>query len=65
VVCLRGENDRTDKGVQAARAGAVGMMLANNIESGNDVLADPHVLPASHLGYDDGSIIFSYINNTK
>lgn len=65
VVCLRGDNDRTDKGVQAARAGAVGMILANNIESGNDVLSDPHVLPASHLGYDDGSYIFSYLNNTK
>lgn len=51
--------------MQAARAGAVGMILANNIESGNDVLADPHVLPAAHFGYDDGSYIFSYINNTK
>ena len=30
VGCLRGENGRIDKGWQAARAGAVGMILCND-----------------------------------
>ncbi|XP_047951590.1 subtilisin-like protease SBT5.3 [Salvia hispanica] len=65
VVCLRGDNARVDKGEQAALAGAVGMVLANNEASGNEILADPHVLPASHIIYSDGVTLFSYINSTR
>lgn len=63
IVCLRGDNARVDKGEQAALAGAVGMVLANNQISGNEILADPHVLPASHINYTDGLALFSYINH--
>ncbi|CAI9757173.1 unnamed protein product [Fraxinus pennsylvanica] len=65
LVCLRGDNARVDKGRQAALAGAVGMVLANNDLSGNEVLADPHVLPASHINYTDGLALFLYINSTR
>lgn len=65
LVCLRGDAARAGKGVQAARAGAVGMILANDEEAGNEILADPHVLPASHVNYTDGNYIFTYINRTK
>lgn len=65
LVCLRGVNARVDKGQQAALAGAVGMVLANNDLSGNEILADPHVLPASHINYTDGLALFSYINSTR
>ncbi|CAL5198118.1 unnamed protein product [Lathyrus oleraceus] len=65
LVCLRGDNDRADKGVQAARAGAVGMVLANNKEGENDIIADAHVLPASHITFKDGIYLFNYINSTK
>ncbi|KAF8015707.1 hypothetical protein BT93_H1281 [Corymbia citriodora subsp. variegata] len=65
LVCLRGENARVDKGEQAFLAGAVGMVLANNLVSGNEIIPDPHVLPASHINYSDGVAIFSYINSTK
>ena len=65
MVCLRGDNDRADKGVQAARAGAVGMVLANNKEGENDIIADAHVLPASHITFKDGIYLFNYINSTK
>jgi hypothetical protein len=51
--------------VQAAHAGAVGMVLVNNEESGNEILADPHVLPASHLTFKDGTYLFNYINTTR
>ncbi|XP_004515894.3 subtilisin-like protease SBT5.3 [Cicer arietinum] len=65
VVCLRGETGRTDKGEQVARAGGVGMILTSAEESDNSVLADPHVLPASHVNFKDGRYIFNYINQTK
>ncbi|KAI3457048.1 hypothetical protein Pfo_013711 [Paulownia fortunei] len=65
LVCLRGENARVDKGEQAALAGAVGMVLANNQVSGNEILADPHVLPASQINYTDGLALFSYISSTR
>ncbi|XP_058763582.1 subtilisin-like protease SBT5.4 [Vicia villosa] len=65
LVCLRGDNDRADKGVQAARAGAVGMVLANNKDGANDIIADAHVLPASHITFKDGIYLFNYINSTK
>ncbi|KAL8150955.1 hypothetical protein V2J09_020763 [Rumex salicifolius] len=65
LVCLRGQNARVDKGEQALLAGAVGMVLANDQNSGNEVIADPHVLPASHITYSDGNIVFSYVNSTK
>lgn len=65
LVCLRGDTARVDKGVQASRVGAVGMILVNDEDSGNGVIADPHVLPATNVGFADGSAIFSYINRTK
>lgn len=65
LVCLRGENPRVDKGEQAALAGAVGFILANDMQSGNELIADPHVLPASHVNFSDGAAVFNYINSTK
>ncbi|XP_030527865.1 subtilisin-like protease SBT5.3 isoform X2 [Rhodamnia argentea] len=65
LVCLRGENARVDKGEQAFLAGAVGMVLANDLLSANEIIPDPHFLPASHVNYTDGAAIFSYINSTK
>ncbi|KAL5802079.1 hypothetical protein ACOSQ4_030384 [Xanthoceras sorbifolium] len=65
LVCVRGENGRVEKGYVAAKAGAVGMILANNEESGNEVLADAHLLPASHINFTDGQSVFAYINSTK
>lgn len=65
VVCLRGDIERTEKSQEAAMAGAVGMILVNNKESGNEIDADPHVLPASHINYTDGLALFTYITNTR
>ncbi|EXB64619.1 Subtilisin-like protease [Morus notabilis] len=65
LACLRGENARVEKGLNAARAGAVGMILCNDDLSGNGVLADAHFLPASHLTYEDGQSLLQYINTTK
>ncbi|KAL3736560.1 hypothetical protein ACJRO7_025495 [Eucalyptus globulus] len=65
LACVRGENSRVEKGYQAALAGAVGMILANDEKNGNELLADAHVLPAAHISFTDGMILFSYINSTK
>ncbi|KAK1353819.1 hypothetical protein POM88_052184 [Heracleum sosnowskyi] len=65
LVCLRGDNARVDKGQQALSAGAVAMILANNDLSGNEIIADPHVLPASHITYSDGLAVYQYIKSTK
>lgn len=66
VVCIRGDNGRTEKGLNVANAGAVGMILVNDEDSGNEIIADSHILPASHISYSDGNnYVFSYINSTK
>ncbi|GAV68428.1 Peptidase_S8 domain-containing protein/PA domain-containing protein/Inhibitor_I9 domain-containing protein [Cephalotus follicularis] len=65
LVCLRGVNARVDKGEQVALAGGRGMILANDKSTGNEIIADAHVLPASHVNYTDGEAIYHYINSTK
>ncbi|XP_073058769.1 subtilisin-like protease SBT5.4 [Primulina eburnea] len=64
LVCLRGENARVDKGEQALLAGAAGMILCNDKASGNEIISDPHVLPATHINYTDGVTVFSYVNTS-
>ncbi|GAV74779.1 Peptidase_S8 domain-containing protein/PA domain-containing protein/Inhibitor_I9 domain-containing protein, partial [Cephalotus follicularis] len=65
LLCFRGETARLDKGWQAAQAGAVGMILGNDVANGNELVADPHFLPASHLTYEDGETVFEYVHSTK
>ncbi|CBI29567.3 unnamed protein product, partial [Vitis vinifera] len=65
LVCLRGVTDRVEKGLQAARVGAVGMILCNDEYDGNSLVADPHFLPATHINYTDGLAVLAYINSTK
>ncbi|KAG8070393.1 hypothetical protein GUJ93_ZPchr0006g42106 [Zizania palustris] len=65
VVCLRGVNARVEKGEAVRQAGGAGMVLANNVTNGNEIVADAHVLPATHIKYSDGLIVFSYLKNAK
>ena len=65
VVCLRGQTARVDKSRQAQLVGAVGMILCNDKLSGSEVIADPHIIPATHLPYQDGVALFEYLNSTK
>ncbi|KAL9365967.1 hypothetical protein Peur_037166 [Populus x canadensis] len=65
IVCLRGINSRVVKGHEAELAGAVGMILANDEESGSEILSDPHMLPAAHLTFTDGQAVMNYIKSTK
>ncbi|KAJ1272252.1 hypothetical protein BS78_06G188100 [Paspalum vaginatum] len=64
VLCELGYTARISKGAVVQSAGGVGMILANQFPQGYDTLAAAHVLPASHVDYNAGSAIKSYINST-
>ncbi|KAF8658974.1 hypothetical protein HU200_058812 [Digitaria exilis] len=65
VVCVRGAITRVEKGEAVHRAGGAAMIIVNDELSGNDLHADPHVLPAVHISYTDGLTLSGYIKNTK
>ncbi|PWA90026.1 peptidase S8, subtilisin-related protein [Artemisia annua] len=65
VVCLRGDNARVNKSTEAAHAGAAGMILCNDLSTGDEITADPHILPTTHLTYADCLRLFAYLNSTK
>ncbi|CAL5073736.1 unnamed protein product [Urochloa decumbens] len=65
VVCIRGKNARVEKGEAVRQAGGVGLVLANDEASGNEVIADAHVLPATHITYNDGIALLAYLNSTR
>ncbi|KAI4296081.1 hypothetical protein L6164_036070 [Bauhinia variegata] len=65
LVCTRGVSPRVEKGFVAAQAGAAGMILCNDKLSNNELISDPHMVPASQLSYSDCLALFSYIYSTK
>ncbi|KAF7004263.1 hypothetical protein CFC21_019492 [Triticum aestivum] len=65
VLCERGGDvGRVDKGIEVLRAGGAGMILTNEFIDGYSLLADAHVLPASHVSYAAGVEIKNYIKCT-
>lgn len=65
VVCLRGIKARVEKGQAVLQAGGAGMVLANDQTTGDDIIAEAHVLPATHISYSDGVKVFSYLKSTR
>ncbi|VAH24869.1 unnamed protein product [Triticum turgidum subsp. durum] len=65
VVCTRGSNGRVAKGEVVKDAGGVGMVLCNAAASGDDVSADPHIIPAAHCSYSQCIDIFKYLQEIK
>jgi hypothetical protein len=65
VVCIRGKNARVEKGEAVRGAGGVGLVLVNDAASGNEMIADAHVLPATHITYTDGITLLAYLNSTR
>ncbi|KAL3522220.1 hypothetical protein ACH5RR_015054 [Cinchona calisaya] len=65
LVCLTGQNSNAEKGEVAAQAGAVGMIIRNDEYFGDIIDAFPHVLPAIHIGYNEGVLLLSYINSVS
>ncbi|KAJ8769982.1 hypothetical protein K2173_009064 [Erythroxylum novogranatense] len=65
ILCMRGYNGREEKSSAAAAAGAVGMILYNTEEFGDDLESDPHFVPATHVTYKSSQVIFAYLNSTN
>ncbi len=63
VVCERGVNPRTEKGRNVQLGGAGGLVLVNAEIDGESTVADPHVLPAVHLGYTDGATLTAWVRD--
>ena len=63
--CLRGNGTRVGKGMEVLRAGGIGYILGNAKGQGEDISADPHVLPATALGESGAFKILDYIKSTK
>ncbi|KAG2717937.1 hypothetical protein I3760_03G197600 [Carya illinoinensis] len=61
VVCDRGINARVEKGAVVRDAGGIGMILANTAESGEELVADSHLLPAVAVGRKTGDLIREYV----
>lgn len=63
VICDRGINPRVEKGAVVRDAGGVGMILANTAESGEELVADSHLLPAVAVGRKVGDVIREYVKS--
>ncbi|XP_010542387.1 PREDICTED: subtilisin-like protease SBT1.4 [Tarenaya hassleriana] len=61
VLCDRGGNARVEKGSAVKQAGGLGMILANTDESGEELTADSHLIPATMVGSAAGNQIRDYI----
>ncbi|KAL6010614.1 hypothetical protein ACLOJK_001050 [Asimina triloba] len=60
VLCDRGGNARVEKGAAVKLAGGAGMILANTDESGEELIADAHLIPATMVGARAGDRIRGY-----
>ncbi|XXG81659.1 hypothetical protein AAC387_Pa09g2239 [Persea americana] len=60
VICDRGGNARVEKGAAVQTAGGVGMIMANTAESGEELIADSHLIPATMVGQIAGDKIRNY-----
>ncbi|CAA7401238.1 unnamed protein product [Spirodela intermedia] len=60
VLCDRGSNARVEKGSAVKLAGGAGMILANTDDSGEELVADAHLVPATMVGKKAGNQIRNY-----
>ena len=65
VVCDRGGNARVEKGAAVKLAGGLGMILANTADSGEELIADSHLLPATEVGEIAANKIRQYIKSDQ
>ncbi|XP_030943616.1 subtilisin-like protease SBT1.8 [Quercus lobata] len=65
VVCDRGVNARVEKGAVVRDAGGVGMIIANTAASGEELVADSHLLPAVAVGRKVGDMIREYVRSNS
>ncbi|KAF9693968.1 hypothetical protein EKO04_008099 [Ascochyta lentis] len=62
VICIRGGNGRLEKGQVVKDAGGLGLILANNDSNGEEMISDPHVIPAINIGARSRAALIEYAN---
>lgn len=65
VVCDRGGNARVEKGSAVKSAGGLGMIMANTADSGEELIADSHLIPATMVGATAANEIRQYIRSSQ
>ncbi|KAL2944238.1 Subtilisin-like protease SBT5.4 [Bienertia sinuspersici] len=65
LVCLRGLGMHQEKGYEAARVGAAGLILTNTEDYGIQIDADDCPVPYSHLTFSDTKLLFEYLNSSN
>ncbi|XP_072960468.1 subtilisin-like protease [Typha angustifolia] len=65
VLCDTGSVSGVTKGMVVKAAGGAGIIIANQKSSGATTSAEAHVLPASHVSYEDGQKIKAYIRSAS
>ncbi|OIV92857.1 hypothetical protein TanjilG_00991 [Lupinus angustifolius] len=63
VLCDRGSNARVEKGFVVKSAGGLGMVEANAVKNGEELVADPHFLPALEVGAQSGNALRKYVSS--
>ncbi|KAL9270535.1 Subtilisin-like protease SBT5.4-like protein [Drosera capensis] len=64
LVCIQGQAYLRDSEAQASDGGAVGLILMNNKDTGEDVMPVEFPLPFTLLPFSKGQALFSNINST-
>ncbi|KAK4486427.1 hypothetical protein RD792_009102 [Penstemon davidsonii] len=64
VFCEGGVIGSVEKGVAVRNAGGAAMILMNTETQAYTTSSEPHVLPATHLSFDDGVKVLTYIIST-
>lgn len=62
VVCERGQIARVEKGRNVLAGGAGGMVLINVADGLQDVVMEPHELPAIHLDTESGQALLAWLS---
>ncbi|TVU32187.1 hypothetical protein EJB05_23909, partial [Eragrostis curvula] len=59
------DGSEIDMGKSVKDAGGAGIILLGNKKSGHITFAQPHVLPASHVNYQDADVIRQYVKSSN
>ncbi|KAH7444053.1 hypothetical protein KP509_02G062000 [Ceratopteris richardii] len=65
VACLRGVTPRVDKGSVVKEAGGAGLVLLNQPSDADEIISDPHILPATQLSASQAQYVLKYINQSR
>ncbi|PKU78512.1 subtilisin-like protease SBT1.5 [Dendrobium catenatum] len=65
VLCGVGHNDNIEKAKIVKAAGGAGIIVMNQRQDAYTINADPYVIPAIHVSYNDAIKILNYLNTSQ